>query len=85
ITANNKARFTSASPYTSRVFTFALSGTLNTCVVTLTAAEVGDFLGKWLEVQMTIPDLSTSTLSVYPREETDANAIRARYSLNLTP
>lgn len=73
ITASNRARFSSAAPFSQRTFVFPQNGTTRTHVVTFTTAEVNDILaGKWLMVQFTVPDLTSGTFAVHARENAGA-------------
>ncbi len=82
-TANTRARFASASPYTQRSFTFNQDGTQRTHIVTLTSSEVNDILSaKWLMLQFTVPDLTVGTFQIRGRRAADATI--ALYNLFTT-
>jgi hypothetical protein len=79
VTANTRARITSASPYSQRTFAFPQDGTQRTHVVTFTSAEVDDMVAKWLLIQFTVPDLTVGTFAVRARRAADATI--AKYDI----
>ncbi|MDQ6719333.1 MAG: hypothetical protein M3003_00885 [Candidatus Dormibacteraeota bacterium] len=82
ITANNRARFTSSSPYSRRSFGAVFDGVTRTHTITFTPAEVNDFVGNWLELQFTVADLTAASIGVQSREAAVATD-RPSYSLSL--